>query len=210
MMNHKQFQAWLSQVDELSTAQRREAEAVLSGGSQASASLAAVEAGVGEDRRCPHSGTPGAVSRGKARKRGLSSEQVPVLAAADRSGMTVSAVLPAVNADALRDVIEPAVDDDIVLVSDGHRAYPPCVAAMGVRHEALNLSGGERVRNAIHIQTVNSRHGLLKCFLRRYRTAGSRPGISTTACDGFSRSNWTTPRLARASPTPSTGHAYDL
>lgn len=89
---------------------------------------------------------------GKARKRGLSSEQVPVLVAADRSGMTVSAVLPAVNADALRDVIEPAVDDDIVLVSDGHRAYPPCAAAMGVRHEALNLSGGERVRNAFHCQ----------------------------------------------------------
>ncbi len=67
MMNHKQFQAWLSQVDRLGTAQRRETEVMLSGGSQASASLAAIEAGVGEDRRCPHSGTPGAVSRGKAR-----------------------------------------------------------------------------------------------------------------------------------------------
>ena len=40
---------------------------MLSGGSQASASLAAIEADVGEDRRCPHSGTSGAVSRGKAR-----------------------------------------------------------------------------------------------------------------------------------------------
>ena len=30
MMNHKQFQAWLSQVDQLSTAQRKEAGAVLS------------------------------------------------------------------------------------------------------------------------------------------------------------------------------------
>ena len=76
-----------------------------------------------------------------------------------RSGMTVSAILPAVNADALRDVIEPVVDEDIVLDSDGHRAYPPFAAAMGVRHEALNQSGGERVRNAFHIQTVNSRHG---------------------------------------------------
>ena len=76
-MNHKQFQAWLAQVDQFSTAQHREAEAVLSGGSQASVSLAAVEAGVGEDRRCPHRSTPGAVSRGKASKRGLSSEQVP-------------------------------------------------------------------------------------------------------------------------------------
>ncbi len=38
----------------------------------------------------------------------------------------------------------------------------------------------------------------------------SRPGISTTACDGSSRSSWTTPRLARASQTQSTGHACDL
>ena len=47
MMNHKQFQAWLSQVDQLSTAQRKEAGAVLSGGSRASASLAAIETGQG-------------------------------------------------------------------------------------------------------------------------------------------------------------------
>ncbi len=66
-MDHKQFQEWLSGIDRLSPAQRREAEAVLSGGSQASASLAAIEAAVGEDRRCPQCGTPGAVSRGKAR-----------------------------------------------------------------------------------------------------------------------------------------------
>ena len=118
---------------------------------------------------------------GKAGKRGLSSEQVPVLVAADRSGMTVSAVLPAVNADALREAIEPVVDDDIVLVSDGHRAYPPCAAAMGVRHEALNLSRGERVRNAFHIQTVNSRHGQLKGFLRRCR------GIATRYLDNYLR-----------------------
>ena len=118
MMNHKKFQAWLSQVDQLSTAQSREAEAVLSGGSQASASLAAIEAGVGED---------------------------------------------------------------MVLVSEGHRAYPPCAAAMGVRHEALNLFGGERVRNAFHIQAVNSRHSQLKGFLRRYR------GIATKYLDNCLR-----------------------
>ena len=311
MMNHKQFQAWLSQVDQLSTAQRKEAGAVLSGGSRASASLAAIEAGVGEDRRCPHCGTPGAVSRGKARglrryqckgcgktfnaatgtpsaglhrkerwlafgtcladgdtvrasavrcglavntafrwrhrflaagsrdprklagiveadetcvlesrkgernldrkarrrggkasKRGLSSEQVPVLVAADRSGMTVSAVLPAVNADALRDVIEPVVDEDIVLVSDGHRAYPPCAAAMGVRHEALNLSRGERVRNAFHIQTVNSRHGQMKGFLGRYR------GVATKYLDNCLR--WFQQvELDNASPRTCLANAID-
>ena len=89
---------------------------------------------------------------GKASKRGQSDEQVPVLVAVDSSGTTVSAVLPAVNADA----IEPVVDKDIVLVTDGHRAYPPCAAALGVHHQGLNLSGGNRVRGVFHIQTVNN------------------------------------------------------
>ncbi|MCP5092701.1 MAG: IS1595 family transposase, partial [Gammaproteobacteria bacterium] len=118
---------------------------------------------------------------GKASKRGLSDEQVPVLVAADRSGTTVSAVLTVVNADTLRSAIEPVVNEDIVLVSDGHRAYPPCAAALGVRHEALNLSGGERVRDAFHIQTVNSRHSQLKDFLRRYR------GVATKYLDNYLR-----------------------
>ena len=214
-MNRKRFQAWLAQVDKLGTAERREAEAVLSGGSQAPVSMQGLRKDVQcSDRHAVGGSSPqgklagirnlsrgggtvrasagrcrlavttdfrrrhrclAAESRdprrlagiveadetnllesrrgerhldrkarrrgGKASKRGLSSEQVPVLVAADRSGMTVAAVLPAVNADALRDVIEPVVDDDIVLGGDGHRACPPCAAATGVRREALNLSG---------------------------------------------------------------------
>ena len=66
-------------------------------------------------------------------------------------GATVSAVLPAVNADTLREVIAPVVDEDIVLVTDGHRADPRCPAAIGAHHEALNLSRSERVRGAFHI-----------------------------------------------------------
>ena len=114
------------------------------------------------------------------KKRGLSDEQVPVLVVADRSGATVSAVLPAVNADhPLREVIAPVVDEDIVLVTDGHRACPRCAAAIGAHHEALNLSRSERVRGAFHIQiaadpAVNNRHGRLKDFLRRYRGVATR------------------------------------
>ena len=45
----------------------------------------------------------------------------------------------------------------------------------------LNLSGGERVRDAFHIQTVNSRHSRLKDFLRRYR------GVATRYLDNYLR-----------------------
>ena len=66
-MDYKQFQEWLSGIDHLSPAQRQQTEAVFPGDTETSASLAAIEAAVGEDRQCPHSGTLGAISRGKAR-----------------------------------------------------------------------------------------------------------------------------------------------
>ena len=66
-MDYKQFQEWLSGIDQHSPAQWQQSEAVFPGASDTSASLAAVEASVGEDRQCAHCGTPGAVSRGKAR-----------------------------------------------------------------------------------------------------------------------------------------------
>ena len=66
-MDHKQFQEWLSGIEGLSPAQRQQAQAVLLGEAEPSASLAAIEARVAEDREYPHCGTPGAVSRGKTR-----------------------------------------------------------------------------------------------------------------------------------------------
>src|SRR5512147_807496 len=111
---------------------------------------------------------------GKATRRGLSSEQVPVLVAADRTGATISAILPAVNADTIKDVLAPVLGKDTLLVTDGASFYPPCAAMLGVTHETLNQSAGERVRGELHIQTVNSRHERLKTFLRRYRGIATR------------------------------------
>ena len=234
-MDRKKFQDWLAGVDNLSHAQRTEALAVLSGQPDSVLSLAAIEASVEEDRRCPHCGTPDAVSRGKARglrryqckgckrtfnaatgtplsglhrkERWLSfgmslAEGETVRESARRCGLGVNTAfrwrhrfLEAAGQDRpkLKGIVEvdetyvleshkgsrtldrkarkrggkaskrglsdeqvPVLVTDIVLVSDGHGSYPPCAAAMGVRHEALNLSAGERVRDAFHIQTVNS------------------------------------------------------
>ena len=102
--------------------------------------------------------------------------------AADRSGTTVSAVLPKVDAAALTAALDPVVAKDALLVSDGGASYPPCAAALGVSHEALNRSMGERVRGDLHVQTVNSRHSRhsrLKDFLR------PRRGIATRYLDNY-------------------------
>ena len=118
---------------------------------------------------------------GKASKRGLSDEQVPILVAVDRSGTTTCSVLPSVTADNLQAVLEPRIDDNILLVTDGNNVCPPCAKSLGIKHESLNQSAGEQVRGAIHIQTVNNRHSRFKDFLRRFR------GVSTKYLGNYLR-----------------------
>ncbi len=282
-MDHERFRDWFSRVDELTAAQRKEVAAMLSDPPEGAASLAAIELGVDDERRCPHCGAGGAVSRGKARglsrfrckncgktfgaltgtalsglhhkerwlafgaslgagetikeaaercgiapstahrwrhrflaavrqapdrlagiveadetfvlesrkgerkldrkprRRGLSREQVPILVAADHGGETLSHILPALNAKSVKEVLEPVLAPDALLVSDANRCYPPVAAALDIPHESINASAGERVRGAVHIQTINSRHSQIKGFLR------GRCGIATKDLDSYLR-----------------------
>ena len=66
-MERKAFQAWVSGADALTAAQRAEAGEILAGRPAGAASLAAIELGIGEDRRCPRCDATGAVANGKAR-----------------------------------------------------------------------------------------------------------------------------------------------
>ena len=111
---------------------------------------------------------------GKASKRGLSDEQLPILFAVDRSGTTTCSVLSSVTGDNVQAVLEPRIDDDIILVTDGNNIYPPCAKSLGIKHEALNLSAGERKRGAFNISRVNNRHSLFKDFLHRFRGVSSK------------------------------------
>ena len=79
--------------------------------------------------------------------------------------------------------------------ADGLRRFR-CKAALGVSHEALNQSNGERVRGELHIQTVNSRHESLKTFLRPHR------GIATKYLDSYLR--WFHLTGLKRNPTPRT------
>ena len=302
-MEQGAYRVWLAAVGELTTSQRLELEEVLAGQSPVAAATAVVEAGLGEERRCPHCGHEKSVRRGKAddlqrfrckdcgksfnaltgtplarlrkkdrwldfgrslaegdtvlasaercgvavstafrwrhrflttkppsptltgiveadeafvllsykgsrvweraekglpvteppperkarkrggtaAKRGLSHEQVPVLVAADRSGTSLSAVLPADTGDAIKAVLDPVLSKDALLVTDGGKALARCATTMKITHEALNQSAGERVRGELHIQTVNSLHSRLKDFLRRRR------GIATKYLEHYLR-----------------------
>ena len=109
---------------------------------------------------------------GKAKKRGLSREQVPVLMAADRSGTQRGAAQG--RCGGARGCPRSGGREGRPAGLRRRRELPTLRS-----HEALNRSMGERVRGDLHVQTVNSRHSRLKDFLR------PRRGIATRYLDNY-------------------------
>ena len=62
---------------------------------------------------------------------------MPILVAADRGDETFSHTLPALNADSVKEVLEPVLAPDALLVSDANRCYPPVAAALDIPHESI-------------------------------------------------------------------------
>ena len=84
------------------------------------------------------------------------------MVARDRSGATADFLLEAVSKVCLSEVLKPRVNADAILCPDGSAAMAAPAKELGVHHEAMNLSAGERVRGPWHIQNVNAYHGRLK------------------------------------------------
>ena len=111
---------------------------------------------------------------GKAAKRGLSHEQVPVLVARDRSGVTADCVLKATDAMTMAAALKPFVSADVVLCTDGSSALAAAARTLGVEHHAVNLSAGVRVDGAWHVQNVNAYHSRLKTWVRKFNGVATR------------------------------------
>ncbi len=113
---------------------------------------------------------------GKARRRGLSHEHDCILVARDRSGRTVDFVTgrAPLRPAQLERYLRPVVAPDILLVTDGHPAYPVFARKAGIAHRAVNLAAGVRVAGALHVQNVNAYHSRFKQWLRRFHGVASR------------------------------------
>ena len=105
---------------------------------------------------------------GKASKRGLSHEQVPILVARDRAGATMNCVLKAMDISSLSTALKPFVTKDIVLCTDGSKALAGAARELGVEHHAVKLSAGIRVDGAWHVQNVNAYHSRLKSWIFKF------------------------------------------
>ncbi|WP_150127629.1 IS1595 family transposase, partial [Janthinobacterium psychrotolerans] len=70
--------------------------------------------------------------------------------------------------------LPPVIDRDILLVSDGHPAYPAFAREIGIEHAAVNLRAGIRVRGTVHVQNVNAYHSRLRGWLRAFHGVATR------------------------------------
>ncbi|MDB5932929.1 MAG: transposase, partial [Massilia sp.] len=113
---------------------------------------------------------------GTARRRGLSHEHDCILVERDRSGRSVDFVTgrAPLRPAHLQRYLAPVVAADVMLVTDGHPAYPAFARKAGIAHRAVNLSAGVRVAGALHVQNVNAYHSRFKQWLRRFNGVASR------------------------------------
>lgn len=111
---------------------------------------------------------------GKAARRGLSAEQVPVLIARDRMGNTANFVLESVTAQEIRTTLRPVLPADTVLCTDGSTALAAAARYLGIEHHPINLSAGIRVRGAWHVQNVNAFGSRLRTWMIRFKGVATK------------------------------------
>jgi transposase-like protein len=131
---------------------------------------------------------------GKASKRGLSAEQIPVIVARDRSGATSDAVLPRLDADSLTAALAGSITRPAVLCCDGGSAITAFARRARIKFHALPAPGLPKPEAPeIHINNVNAYHGRLKEWLRHFH------GVATANLPNYLSWRRTIEALGKAS-----------
>ncbi len=112
---------------------------------------------------------------GKAVKRGLSAEQIPVIVARDRQGATTDAVLPKLNRVSIAAALGGIVTPSNEFCCDGGTAIVAFARKAGIPTHILPLPGKPNPRAPdFHINNVNAYHGRLKEWLRRFHGVATK------------------------------------
>ena len=112
---------------------------------------------------------------GKAAKRGLSREQIPILVARDRTGHTTDAVLPRLSRAAITAALDGVVTTDNQLCCDGGKAIVGFARRQAIACSILPKPGGPRPEAPnLHINNVNAYHGRLKEWLRPFHGVATK------------------------------------
>lgn len=141
---------------------------------------------------------------GRAKKRGLSSEQIPVLVVRDRSGGTADFILEVADKTHVAAVLKPLLAEDAILCTDGSGSLAAAAKEIGIEHHALNLTAGIRVIGPWHVQNVNAYHSRLKDWIRRFR------GVAARYLDSYLGWFRTIERSSASGPKPASWLAMSL
>jgi transposase-like protein len=122
---------------------------------------------------------------GKAKKSGISNEQIPVIVGCDRNGNVIIGVAGA-GRISLADIeltLNEFMAGNSTLCTDGHASFKAYAKAYQLNYIGLNISKGRRVVEDIyHIQNVNNFHSRLKQWMMRFN------GVSTKYLQNYM--NW--------------------
>ena len=112
---------------------------------------------------------------GKAAKRGLSAEQIPVIIARDRSGATIDAVLPKLDRASITGALGGVVTPANQFCCDGGKAIVAFARKAGIPHHVLPAPGKPSPDAPdLHINNVNAYHGRLKEWMRRFHGVATK------------------------------------
>ncbi|MCF6200307.1 MAG: IS1595 family transposase [Hyphomicrobiaceae bacterium] len=110
----------------------------------------------------------------KAKKRGLSKEQIPVLIARDRSGNHIDSVLPDRSKKSVKKVLEGRLSKDIILCTESDPAIIAFAGDEGIKCETIVARKGEHARGHIHVQNVNGYISRLKKWMERFNGVATK------------------------------------
>lgn len=116
---------------------------------------------------------------GRASRKERGMDLIAILVARDRSGATADFLIDTVSAACLSQALKPHIQSDAILCTDGSPAMAAAARELGVQHESVNLSAGQRVRGPWHIQNANGYHSRLKGWIARFK------GVATDYLESY-------------------------
>lgn len=112
-------------------------------------------------------------NRGGRPSRGITNNEATVLTIMDRAGNSLYQFtnMGRISVAEIENAVEDRITERTILCSDGHNSYKALAKQYAIEHHILNISKGERVKGAYHIQHVNSLHSRMKNFFN-YKLRG--------------------------------------
>src|SRR5690606_31785799 len=112
---------------------------------------------------------PKGTRRSRSKKRGISEDQVAVIATVDRSGnkgLKVSK-LGQITKESVAEVLDGKIENVEVVCSDKHVSYASYTKQNKVKHKTIMASHGQRITEKVyHVQNVNNTDKRIRDFMR--------------------------------------------